>query len=433
MLTTMSRSGSLTGLYRVPYQKSRADTPHSWTASQLKAYLDYHGIPNPTPRTRDSLLHTVRSNYAAVAKKAGETVAYPGDWLYSSWSESDLKAWLDERGIPAPQPTSRDKLIASVRRNSRVASKEANKAASSLSVSAASVSASLASSGASAYQSLTDELLNSWSESQLKNWADDNGVPVPQGSKKNELVALVRKHRSRAASSVSSGYGAATSSAGNAFARATDDIYAQGKQWPDWAQYQIGIGSEEAKSSIVSAASSASSYAASVSSVAEKSASSASKVASKSGKDAAAAANSARNEVSKSAASAGKVASSSASSAAKVASSSAARAAKGASSSAASLAQIASSSLASAAKVASSSAASAAKVASSSASSAARVAASSASSAGKVAASSASSAGKVGASSASSLGRDGAKSAASLASKGADAVKSAAASVKNEL
>ena len=36
-------------------------------------------------------------------------------------AESDLKEWLDTNGFPVPQPTNRDKLIASVRRNSRIA------------------------------------------------------------------------------------------------------------------------------------------------------------------------------------------------------------------------------------------------------------------------------------------------------------------------
>lgn len=60
----------------------------------------------PQPRKRDTLLQKVRSNYETVAKKAGETAAYPGDWLYQTWSESDAKEWLDTHGFPAPQPSS---------------------------------------------------------------------------------------------------------------------------------------------------------------------------------------------------------------------------------------------------------------------------------------------------------------------------------------
>ena len=77
----------------------------TWTESQLKSFCDHHGIPVPQPRKRDTLLERARSAYDTAAKKAGETAAYPGNWLYETWSESDLKEWLDTNGIPAPQPT----------------------------------------------------------------------------------------------------------------------------------------------------------------------------------------------------------------------------------------------------------------------------------------------------------------------------------------
>lgn len=115
----------------------------TWTESQIKAFADHHGIPVPQPRARDTLLQKVRSNYDAVAKKAGETAAYPGDWLYETWSESDLKEWLDTHGFPAPQPTNRDKLIASVRRNSRLASLKLADAQASASQSAAATTETL--------------------------------------------------------------------------------------------------------------------------------------------------------------------------------------------------------------------------------------------------------------------------------------------------
>ncbi|KAI5212698.1 hypothetical protein E4T42_05600 [Aureobasidium subglaciale] len=306
----------------------------SWTESQLKSFLDYHSIPNPSPRSRDTLLHSARSNYQAVAKKAGETTAYPGNWLYSQWSDSDLKAWLDERGIPAPQPTSRDKMIAALRRNARTASNQAAKAAASASTSAV-----------GAQQSLSDQLLNSWSDSQLKQFFDKNGIKVPQGSKRNELMALARKHSAKlsgdnvsasassvygeasksaasvynaasgaagksasslsgaAAKSASSASGvagksassasvvagksasslsgaaaksasSATNAAGSQFAYATDAAYGSAQYWFDWAKAQVGIGGEQAKSSLASISSVASASASSLSSVASVSGSS---------------------------------------------------------------------------------------------------------------------------------------------------------------
>lgn len=264
-----------------PFDFLAADQ-RSWSESQLKAFLDRHGIPNPQPRTRDSLLKTVRENYQSAANKVGETASYPGNWIYESWSDSDLKSWLDERGIPAPQPGNRDKLVASVRRNARVASNNAASAASAVSASAQ-----------SATQSLSDALLDSWSDSQIKEWADKNGIKVPQGSKRNELLALARKHRSQLTASAASAYGAATSSAGNQYARATDDaayrknaVLGYAQEYLDWIKQQVGLGSASASSAFSSATGAAASSASSASSVASASAESAAYQAQASGKSA---------------------------------------------------------------------------------------------------------------------------------------------------
>ncbi|KAB8339204.1 hypothetical protein FH972_022138 [Carpinus fangiana] len=229
----------------------------------LKSFLDRHGIPAPQPRKRDVLLKSARENYQTVANKASEASAYPGNWLYESWSESDLKAWLDERGIPAPQPTKRDKLIAAVRRNSRVASLnaqyQAKKAASSVSSGAAAASSSIG-----------EEIYNSWSDSKLKEFLDKNGIPVPQGSTRNEILALARKNAAKltgdnVSNSAASAYGAATSSAGNEYAKATDlagekganiadQLYSIGNHYYTEAQIALGLRTDYVSSASRSAA-----------------------------------------------------------------------------------------------------------------------------------------------------------------------------------
>jgi len=242
-----------------------------WTDSQLKAFADKHGIPVPQPRKRDTLLQSVRENYQSAANKVSETASYPGDWLYETWSDSDLKAWLDERGYPAPQPSSRDKLVASVRRNSRLGS---------LNLQAAYASASK--SAANAQQSLTDALFDSWSDSQIKEWADKNGIKVPQGSKRNELIALARKHRARlmgdnVSASATSVYGAATSQAGNQYAYATQGFAG----YTNWIKAKIGVATDAAQASASSVSGAAGKSASSASASISKSASSASASASK--------------------------------------------------------------------------------------------------------------------------------------------------------
>lgn len=378
------RTGYLTGLFsRSSCNEDTANNTFSWTESQLKSFLDFHKIPNPSPRNRDSMLSTVRGNYKSIADVVKETAAYPGDWLYQSWSDSDLKAWCDARNIAVPQMSKRNQLIALVRRNSRnslnaageyasaasshassagqegassassaskwavpSAQSVANKGASSATSlgkagasSASSLAASLAKEGASsassiadngassissaagaAYSYIADAVFDSWTESDVKNWADKNGLTVPQGSKLNEMRAWARKNYASltgdtASASAASAYGAATTRAGNFFAQATADLYDQGKQWYDWAMVQAGRGSEEAKSSYSSLSTAASSYASSLSSAAEKSASSASKAASKSGGDVLRAASSARVEASRLASVASRSASASAKSA----------------------------------------------------------------------------------------------------------------------
>ncbi|KAL3469829.1 hypothetical protein BJX99DRAFT_240590 [Aspergillus californicus] len=213
----------------------------TWSDSQLKAFLDRHGISAPQPRRRDVLLKTARENYETVAQRLGEAAHYPGNWLYEHWSDSDMKLWLDERGWPVPQPTTRDRLIAAVRRNTRMASLQARNLA-----------ASVVSSANAAQETLTEALFNAWSDSDLKKFLDEHDIHVPQGSKRNELIALARKHRaalvdqassaSSVVSSTASDYiGAASSRAGNEYVQATDTASLKGQETFDAA---IGVWSD---------------------------------------------------------------------------------------------------------------------------------------------------------------------------------------------
>ncbi|KAK3901715.1 hypothetical protein C8A05DRAFT_16133 [Staphylotrichum tortipilum] len=208
----------------------------TWTDNQLKAFCDRHRIPVPQPRKRDTLLKKARENYEAVAQKAGGASTYPGNWLYESWSESDLKEWLDKHGFPVPQPTARDKLIASVRRNSRLAYLRMQEAAKTSKKAAQ-----------DAHTTLTDKLIDSWSESQLKELCDKNNIPIPQGTTLNQLRAVVRKHRAEIAGDTAADTlgAAATKATGNArtgYERAWDRVVCG---W-EWAVGQVKAGGDAA-------------------------------------------------------------------------------------------------------------------------------------------------------------------------------------------
>jgi len=187
------------------YADSKTWIFDTWTESQLKSFLDYHDIPSPQPRNRDTLLATVRSNYQTIANKAGETAAYPGDWVYKQWSDSELKKWCDQNGYPCPQPKNRDSLIATVRRNSRQASLKWE----------------------DARDKVSEATFAKWSDSELKQFLDKNGVEVPQNGKRDELLALARRNKAKLTgdtftASVTSMYGAATSSVSSAYSASTD-------------------------------------------------------------------------------------------------------------------------------------------------------------------------------------------------------------------
>jgi hypothetical protein len=225
-----------------------------WTESSLKSFCDKHGIPVPQPRKRDQALSAAREGYQTAAEKVGETAAYPGNWLYESWTDSDLKSWLDERGIPSPPNNKRDKMVAEVRRNAYLArssgaafidyatssgasyassasskgSNYASTASSKGSKYASTASNTVSSAASSISASALDALYNTWSDSQLKEFADKNGIKVPQGSRRNEILAVLRKNAAKLtgdnlSASAASAYGAATSMAGNQYAKATDD------------------------------------------------------------------------------------------------------------------------------------------------------------------------------------------------------------------
>lgn len=254
-----SKKDDLIALVQQNYEESSdslvAWVLDSWTDSQLKSFLDYHNIPNPTPRNRDSMLQTARGAYSNIASIGPS--AY--DTLFGSWQDSDIKAWLDARGVPVPQGSTKESMLASLRRNTHSFTEQAKAKFNDLTS-----------------QSVGDKIFDSWSDSQLKELLDSNGIPIPQGSKTNEMRALARKNYKSLKNSASEYYASGASYVSNSGASAATQAIKSGASLYG-----------EAKKSADSAASVASKSAESAASVGRKSAESAASVASKSAKSAA--------------------------------------------------------------------------------------------------------------------------------------------------
>jgi hypothetical protein len=141
----------------------------SWSETRLKAFLDARGVPVPQDGKLDELRATVRHNAHKAKVHAGFS-----DSVFDTWSTEQLQEWIGKKA-----KGSRDDLVASAKKNYASASKKGG-----------SEWASLTAQGAKA----TGYLFDSWSDSDLKSFLDTYGVPVPQGSKRNELIAAARRN-----------------------------------------------------------------------------------------------------------------------------------------------------------------------------------------------------------------------------------------------
>ena len=141
----------------------------TWSEFRLKAYLDERGVPVPQAGTIDQLRALVRHNAYKAKVHAGFS-----DATFGTWSTDQLKEFLGGRA-----KGTRDELIAEANKQYASASAKGGEAWNSMTVQ-----------GAKA----TGYLFDQWSDSDLKAVLDTYGVSVPQGSKRNELVAAARKH-----------------------------------------------------------------------------------------------------------------------------------------------------------------------------------------------------------------------------------------------
>ncbi|KAK9244927.1 hypothetical protein V1506DRAFT_539708 [Lipomyces tetrasporus] len=163
----------------------------SWTESALKKFLDAHHFGSSAAATKDALLKKVKDNYDYIARSAKSKTDETSDWLFDAWSDSDLADWLVNHGYNVPKKHTRKDLIRLIKKYSYEAAQRATNAKQH----AQTVFNNLNENILDASGQVKDSAFDTWSESDLKLWLDEHGIPVPQPTKKDELLAIARKNK----------------------------------------------------------------------------------------------------------------------------------------------------------------------------------------------------------------------------------------------
>jgi len=196
----------------------------TWSDSRLKGYLDARGIPVPQNSKTDDLRALVR-------KHSHKAASGWNAWTFDDFSVDNLKAYLNKHGNAAAKKAAQKK----------------DATRDELVTAAQSAYASASSAGGVTYASATSYLseatatvkntaFDTWTESDLKSYLDHYGVPVPQGSKIEELKALARRQ------STYFKYGT-TSPSGTILAK----LQEAANNGYNWVAKQFNIGQEAAK------------------------------------------------------------------------------------------------------------------------------------------------------------------------------------------
>ncbi|QRV87466.1 Ish1 domain protein [Ceratobasidium sp. AG-Ba] len=125
----------------------------TWSDSDLRAYLEKHGVVKTKAElTRDQLLAQMRTAYGSVANP-----------VYSAWSTSYMHQWLVDHGIiKSDYEKNRDKLIGELQRY---------------------------------YYGTTDTVYSTWSDNQLRNWlVEHNIIKSDAQIQREKLQKLVKNN-----------------------------------------------------------------------------------------------------------------------------------------------------------------------------------------------------------------------------------------------
>ncbi|ODV93877.1 hypothetical protein PACTADRAFT_71913 [Pachysolen tannophilus NRRL Y-2460] len=164
----------------------------TWNSKQLQKVLKDAKIKYHSNDSKEKLIKTARDNFDKIAAHYKSSGKYPGDWLYSQWSVEDLNDWLNKQGIAVNERlvSDRDYLVTQVRENIYPASISLKDSVNSL------LDTLDLSNQKSLFdkdsKNIKDQFLDTWSESQLREWLQYHDISVTSKDDKSYLKDLVK-------------------------------------------------------------------------------------------------------------------------------------------------------------------------------------------------------------------------------------------------
>lgn len=138
----------------------------SWPVTSLQTFLTQNNIQYSAKDTKDDLINKVKEQFDSISKKNHGSSFYPGNWLYESWSENDLKDWLKSYGIEFNPSSTKDQLVEKLKEFSYQATHSIRDSKESLFDSLDLFDKTIFDKKGQ----IEDEFFQTWSYSQLREW-----------------------------------------------------------------------------------------------------------------------------------------------------------------------------------------------------------------------------------------------------------------------
>lgn len=158
------------------------------------------------------------------------------DNIFDSWSNSQVKEWADAHGLKAPQASKKDELKSFARRHSKLLKQDLDQYSKQLEQAKAKFHKQVDLASQDLYDKsgkIKDNVMEQWSNSQLKAFADVHGLDAPQANDKDKVKAFARRHKKLLQSDVDDYINQASKTAQPYLSKATEAIAQAGNEFFD--------------------------------------------------------------------------------------------------------------------------------------------------------------------------------------------------------